>query len=194
LVADIGTWSIDHPPMTSFFVPSGVQYALQVWRGAFLVTDGHHNRVLHVTRHGSIHEVLTLDNVVPTGLDTSHGRIYLAEAGPVPHDPANGKVLTFRLGDTTARTLAAGAPILTDVELAKHDHSRLYAVSNGTYSGDPEGSPGLPDTGSLVAVNRSGGFDVVADELDRPTSLEIQYRTAYVITYDGEVWTVHLHR
>ena len=40
LVADIGTWSIDHPPKTAFEVPSGMaESALQAYRGHFLV-DG----------------------------------------------------------------------------------------------------------------------------------------------------------
>ena len=51
-VADIGAWSVDNPPKTDFFVASGVQYAMQEYGGGFLVTDGHHNRVLHVTRRG----------------------------------------------------------------------------------------------------------------------------------------------
>ena len=57
VVADIGAFSIANPPATSFFVPSGVQYALQAYRGGLLVTDGHHNRVLRVTRGGQITEL-----------------------------------------------------------------------------------------------------------------------------------------
>jgi hypothetical protein len=49
-IADVGAWSIAHPPATDFFVPSGVQYALQEFRGGLLVSDGHHNRVLRVSR------------------------------------------------------------------------------------------------------------------------------------------------
>jgi hypothetical protein len=75
VVADIGAWSVDHPPSTPFFVPSGVQYALQAWHGGFLVTDGHHNRVLWVSRQGAIRELITFGNVVPTGLDLRHHRI-----------------------------------------------------------------------------------------------------------------------
>ena len=33
VVADIGAFSIANPPATDFFVPSGVQYALQAYRG-----------------------------------------------------------------------------------------------------------------------------------------------------------------
>ena len=93
VVADIGTWSIEHPPSTPFFVPSGVQYALQSWHGKFLVTDGHHNRVLQVTRRGHIRSVITFGNIVPTGIDIGRRSVYLAQAGPVPHDPADGKIV-----------------------------------------------------------------------------------------------------
>ena len=193
VVADIGAWSVDHPPTTSFFVPTGVQYALQAWHGGFLVTDGHHNRVLWVSRHGAIRELIAFGNVVPTGLDVRHHRVYLAEAGPVPHDPADGKVVAFTPGSTTANEVASGASILTDVEFSGHGRA-LYAISNGTYSGDPEGSPGLPDTGSLVNVDRHGGLDVVTAGLDRPTSLEFIHGKAYVTTWDGEIWVVPVCR
>jgi hypothetical protein len=46
----------------------------------------------------------------------------------------------------------------------------------------------LPNTGSLVMANRSGGFTVLAGGLDRPTSLEFIGRSAYVVTLTGEVW------
>ena len=42
--ADIGRWSVDNPPPTGFFITTGVQYAMQPYRGGFLVSDGHHNR------------------------------------------------------------------------------------------------------------------------------------------------------
>jgi len=41
--ADLGTWSIDHPPATAFDLPDGVQFALQPVADGFLVSDGHHN-------------------------------------------------------------------------------------------------------------------------------------------------------
>lgn len=68
VIADIGAFSVANPTTTAFEVPSGVQYALDVFRGGFLVTDGHHNRVLRVTLDGRVSEFVTLDNIVPTGL------------------------------------------------------------------------------------------------------------------------------
>jgi hypothetical protein len=66
----------------------------------------------------------------------------------------------------------------------------LFALSQGPGSGDPEGSPALPNSGSLVRVNTDGTFSVIADGLDRPTSFEIIGNTAYIVTLGGEIWTI----
>src|SRR5215471_15820220 len=39
VVADIGAWSVAHPPKTAFDAPSGLQFAIQTFRGGFLVSD-----------------------------------------------------------------------------------------------------------------------------------------------------------
>jgi hypothetical protein len=190
VVADIGAFSIANPPATDFFVPSGVQYALQAYRGGLLVTDGHHNRVLRVTRHGQITVLRAFGNLVPTGLEVRGRTIYLAQAGPVPHLPENGKVVAFRPQSPTVRDVAAGSPLLVDVEFG-HRH-RLYALSQGVFPpGNPEGSPALPNTGALVKANRDGTFTVVIDRLNQPTSLEFINNTAYVVTLSGEIWKIN---
>jgi hypothetical protein len=185
VVADLGAFSIAHPPATDFFVPSGVQYALQAYRGGFLVTDGHHNRVLRVTRDGHIAVLRAFANIVPTGLEVRGRTIYLAEAGPVPHLPEDGKVVAFRPGSTRVREVASGSPLLVDVEFGRGH--RLYALSQGVGSGGPEGAPALPNTGALVKVNRDGTLTVVIDELNQPTSLEFIGKTGYVVTLGGEI-------
>jgi hypothetical protein len=188
VVADIGAFSIANPPATDFFVPSGVQYALQAYRGGLLVTDGHHNRVLRVTRDGQITVLRAFGNIVPTGLEVRGKTIYMAEAGPVPHLPENGKVVSFRPTSPTAREVASGSPLLVDVEFGRGH--RLYALSQGVGSGGPEGAPALLNTGALVKVNRDGTFTVVIDRLNQPTSLEFIKNTAYVVTLGGEIWRI----
>jgi hypothetical protein len=189
VVADVGAFSINNPPATDFFVPSGVQYALETYRGGFLVSDGHHNRVLRVTRDGQISVLRAFDNIVPTGLEVRGRTISMAEAGPVPHLPETGKVVAFRPGSTRVREVASGSPLLVDVELGRGH--RLYALSQGDFQpGNPEGSPALPNTGALVKPNRDGHFTVVIDGLDQPTSLELIGKTAYVVTLGGEVWKI----
>src|SRR5688572_20942749 len=56
VIADLGAFSEANPPETDFFVPTGFQYAIERFHGGFLVTDGHHNRVLRVTLDGEITE------------------------------------------------------------------------------------------------------------------------------------------
>ena len=96
VIADIGTWSAGHPPTTDYFITTGVQYALQPFRGGFVVTDGHHNRVLQVTRHGAISTLKAFGNVAPTGLEVSGHTVYIGEAGPIPHGGQDAKVVAVR--------------------------------------------------------------------------------------------------
>ena len=117
----------------SFAVPTGVQYALETYRGGFLVTDGHHNRVLHVTRDGKITELIgdSAGNIVPTGLAISGNTIYMAEAGPVPHDPEDGKIVSFEPESSTVSEVASGAPLLVDVERGRG--RTLFALAQGDF-------------------------------------------------------------
>jgi hypothetical protein len=189
VIADIGAFSLDNPPDTDFFVPTGVQYALETFRGEFLVTDGHHNRVLRVTLDGDISEFKVFGNIVPTGLETLGNTVYMAQAGPVPHLPEDGKVVSFTPKSSTTTEVASGAPLLVDVE--RGPGRTLFALAQGDFpDGAPDGSPALPDSGALVEVNADGTFTDVVDELDRPTSLELIGNTAYVVTLPGEVWKI----
>ncbi|MGH3119305.1 MAG: ScyD/ScyE family protein, partial [Gaiellales bacterium] len=188
VVADIGAFALSNPPSTPFDIPTGLQYALETYRGGFLVTDGHHNRVLRVTLDGAVTELIAFDNIVPTGLAVKGNTVYMAEAGPVPHLPEDGKVVSFGPKSPTATEVASGASLLVDVEFGRGRN--LYALSQGVFGGGPPGSPAQPNTGSLVKVNANGTFTVVADSLDRPTSLEFIGNTAYVVTLSGEIWKV----
>jgi hypothetical protein len=189
LIADIGAYSAAHVPPHDYPIglKTGVQYALEPFRGGFLVSDGHHNRVLRVTRDGEITTLMQFGNIVPTGLAVRGNRIYMAEAGPVPHLPANGKVVTFSPNSPTATEVAHGAPLLVDVEFGGRT---LFALSQGIGSGNPPGSPAVPNTGALVRVNKDGTFTVITAGLDRPTSLKFIGTTAYIVTLTGEVWTI----
>ena len=189
LVADIGAWSAAHLP-TGFPIAlvTGVQYAMQPWRGGFLVTDGHHNRVLRVGLDGSVSELKGFGDVVPTGLAVHGNTIYIAEAGPIVGGSEIGKVVSIDANSGTVADVAASAPLMVDVEPGRGQ--TLFGLAQGTHSvGDP-GSPADPNTGELLRVDGQGGFSVVATGLDRPTSLEIIGNTAYVVTLTGQIWVV----
>ena len=187
-IADVGAWSISHPPATDFFVASGVQYALERFRGSFVVSDGHHNRVLRVSRDGDIRPMLAFGNIVPTGLEV-HGRtVYMGEAGPIPHLPQDGRVVRFT-PKSSAMEVASGGSLIVDVEFGRG--RQLYALSQGIWdlpaTPENEGKPASPDTGRLLRVKKDGGFASVVEGLDRPTSLEFIGNSAFVVTLTGKV-------
>jgi hypothetical protein len=189
VVADIGAWSIAHPPQTHFDLDTGFLYAMQPYHDGFLITDGHHNRVLRVSLNGDIREVLTLENVVPTGLERSGHKVYLSEAGPVPHVPETGKALAFNVRTHQARPLASGARLAVDVEFGpKHT---LYVLSQGVWEWPNipanAGLPASPNTGKLFRVGRQGNVIPVVEGLDRPTSVEFIKDSAFIVTLTGKV-------
>jgi len=191
VVADIGAFNLANPPTIPFQVDvkTGLQFALQTYRGGFLVTDGHLNRVLRVTLDGEVTVLIAFDNIVPTGLAVRGNTVYMAEAGPVPHLPENGKVVSFEPKSPTAAVVASGAPLLVDVEFGPGNS--LYALSQGIFPvGSPPATPALPNTGALVKVNGDGTFTFITDSLDQPTSLEFIGNTAYVVTLTGEIWKI----
>ena len=188
VVADLGAFSLANPPATDFFVPTGFQYAIETFRGGFLVTDGHHNRVLWVSRDGEITELIAFGNVVPTGLALSGNSIYVSQAGPIPHEPEDGRIVVFGPKSTTATDVAAGARLAVDVQFGRG--RTLFVLSQGFWDGPFEGAPAQPNTGALMRVHGDGTLTNVVGGLDRPTSVEIIKNTAYVITIAGEIWEI----
>jgi len=189
VIADIGEFTEANPPSGfDFFIPMGLQYAFQPYRGGFLVTDGHHNRVYHVTLEGEVSEFKVFDNIVPTGLEVRGNTVYITEAGTTDESHENSKVVSINSKSMNVSNLASGAPLMVDVEFNRGN--TLFAISQGSWAGAAAGDAAEPDTGSLVRVNDDGTLTAIADNLDRPTSLEFIQNTAYIVTLTGEVWTV----
>ena len=191
LIADLYTWSEANPPdYPGWFIPGGYTYALEQYKHGFLVTDGHHNRVLRVGVNGDIsvfHDFA--QNIVPTGLETKGPGVLVGQAGPVPHLPETGRVVALRNNGDEVATIASGAPLLVDVEGGRGN--RVYGLAQGfwPYLGQDgkEGFPADPDTGQLMVADRNGQFQNVVGLLDRPTTFEIIKDTAYVVTITGKV-------
>jgi sugar lactone lactonase YvrE len=191
VIADIGQWSIDHRPPgwpEGYDTQTGVQYAVQPYRGGFLVTDGHHNRVLKVGLDGQITQLIQFGNDVPTGLELWGNTIYVAQAGPIPHLPENGRIDSFKEKSPTATQVAAGAPLLVDVEFGLG--RSLYGLSQGTHTNPEPGTPADQNTGSLVKVKGNGTFVTIVGGLNQPTSMEFIGNTAYVVTLNGDIYRI----
>lgn len=197
VIADIGAWATANPPSGFFFVLSnGIQYAMQKYKDGFLVTDGHHNRILYVKLDGSISEFFAFgSDVVPSGLEVWGNRILMAAAGPVPHTPDTGKVYSLNRKATSASVIAGGEPLIVDVERGRGDD--LYALSQGIWVYPPgcegvepppcAGAPATPGTGALLEVD-DNGFETIIGNVNLPTSLEIVRDTAFIVTLAGEVF------
>ena len=133
--------------------------------------------------------MIAFDNIVPTGIDVRGRRVFMAQAGPVPHLPETARSCRSHPRRQWRPLVASGAPLLVDVEFGPA--RRLYALSQGDFPvGNPEGSPAAPDTGALVKANRDGTFTSVVEGLNQPTSLEFIGDTAYVVTLDGSIWKI----
>jgi sugar lactone lactonase YvrE len=190
VVANIGAFTIAHPPATDYFVPEGLQFAMLPWHGGFLVTDGHHNRVYRVGLDGSVGVAEAFDDIVPTGIMRWGNRILMTEAGPTPHLPATGRLVQLDLASGGAAVLSTGTRLAVD---AARFGSTLYTLSQGVFPLDGDaGSPANPGTGGVMRVASDGSVSQVVGSLDRPTSMQVIGHTAYVVTLGGSVVAVDL--
>ena len=185
MVADIGAFALENPPDTPFEGLMGLPYAIEAYGGDFLVADGHHNRVLRVTRRGRVSVFRAFDNVVPTGLELFGPIVLMGQAGPLPHLPKDGEIVAFGPGAAKATTLGSGAPLIVDVEFG---HGlRLHRAFAGTFhTRKSRRVAGGSEHGRTRRAEMDGRFHVVVDKLNQPTSLEFIGDTAYVVTLAGE--------
>jgi hypothetical protein len=193
VIADIGAWSIAHPPVPAFFVPTGFQYAFEPYKDGFIVTDGHHNRVLYVKADGNISEMIAFADVVPTGLTVKGNTIYVTQAGPIPHKPEQAKLISFSPKAPIATELASAAGLevglFVDVEFGQGN--TLFTLAQGIWDGPFEGAPAEPNTGALLLLKPDGTFSIVIDGLNQPTSMEFIGNKAYVVSLAGEIWEIN---
>jgi hypothetical protein len=196
--ADIGAWAASHPPADpDWFLAQGVQYSMDVWRDGFVVADAHHAKVFRIDGHGVVSDLVAFPStdVVPIGLESANGALYLATAGPIPHLPATSKIERIRR-DGSVEVVAGWGPdysgvsgLIIDVEAGRR--GRLFGLLQGYWDLEPvdsnEGFPAAPNTGEIVSVDDSGEFHTVVSGLDQPTSFEVVGRTAFVVTLTGTV-------
>jgi sugar lactone lactonase YvrE len=185
VVADLGAFSAANLPDYPVDLTEGLQFAFEPTRDGFLITDGHHNRLLHADWDGAVTELVAFGNTVPIGITTSRRTIYLAEAGAIPHAPEDGRVIGLDRNDLEQTTVASGYSLLVDVEF--DDNGTLYALSQGDSPGEvPAGSPALPTSGELLRVTDDGTLTPVVEDLNLPTSVDFTEDAAFVVA-QGDV-------
>ena len=175
IVADIGAFAVAHRPNADIFLDAGVQYAMEPYRGGFLVTDGHHNRVYRATLGGEVSEFIAfVDDVVPTGLAVQGNTIYMAEAGPILADVPGlgdeiGKIVAIDAKSGAVTDVAQPAPLVVDVERGRGE--TLFGLAQGTHTTGGPGSPADPNSGELLrSTARAASPSSPPDSTNRPHS------------------------
>ena len=131
---------------------------------------------------------MAFGNIVPTGLEV-HGRtIYMGEAGPIPHLPPDGKVVTFT-PKSAATELASGASLIVDVEFGSVASYMPCHRGSGTCRRPPR------TRARRHPRTREGSCGSRGTEASRPSSrgstgprpLDFIGKTAFVVTLTGKV-------
>jgi hypothetical protein len=189
LVANISKFNGKHPATGAAAgdTPGGNPFAIQTVRGGFLVTDGNFNRLFHINKWGKIKIARQFGDVVPTGLEVTHRKVYMGQAGPEPHNAADGKVISLNHRFHNERVVASGETLIVDVEASRC--GRLYALSNGDSPKGEAIEPAVPNTGAFLKV-KGDDFKTVLDKLNLPVSLDFIRSSAYIVSLDGAIWRV----
>lgn len=187
VIADLGQWAIDNPPTDGleFEITTGVHYAMASFRDGFVVSEAHHNKLVHVTTAGEITLLEEYGNTVPSGLAIDGDRVLVAMSGPTPHLPEDGQIIAHDAAAGSSTRVAAGGPLLVDVEVG--DDGAVYGLAQGFFTpGQDAGAPADPGTGELMVVD-GDTLETVASGLDRPTSVEIVGEDAFIVQMTGDV-------
>ena len=188
VVADIGAFNVANPPDTDFELPTGVQTSFHAFRGGFLVTDGHLNRMLFVIATATSR--WSGPSTTSCRWGSKPGATGSTWRKPVRFLTYPRTARSFRSPQASPTTeVAAGGPLLVDVERGRG--TTLYGLAQGIWPpGTFAGNPALPNTGQLLRVNNDGTFRVIAGGLNQPSSMEIIKNTAYIVTLGGEIWKI----
>ena len=188
LVADIREFAVANPVAFPDAGPDGNPFAID-WRdGAFIISDGNHNRILRATLEGDIDEIAAFDNVVPTGLAAGGpGPILNTWFSPAPHVAGDSYVVSVAY-PTGTTTQIAGSNVyaqLIDVEFGPG--GQIYVLQFGDQQVDEAGPP---PPGRLLRWNADSTFDVLVNGITLPTSVNFSGDTAYITSLTGDVLQV----
>ena len=189
VVADIGAFALSNPPGFPFDIPTGVQYALETYRGGFLVTDGHHNRVLpgHARRRGQRADRVRQHRPDRAGDLGQHGLHGRGRPRPPRSRGRQGGVVRAEVTQRHGGGLRCPTPRRRGV----WPRSRSLRPLAGRLRWRPSGFSGAAEHRQPREGERERHLHRRRrTALDRPTSVEFIRNTAYVVTLTGEIWKV----
>jgi len=208
LVADIGTFNIDHPiddvknKVQHDIEAGGNPYSMTVRDGKFLVADGNQNQVMQIATSGVITRLAEFHgHPVATGIATAAtGPIYVTTLGQFPFSPSDGAVYQIGYPTGSITKVASGFSSMTDVEIGPG--GQLYALNFGDQAADmsdPNAPPWQFGSGKVFKLDAAAGtLTPIVTGFSFTTSLIFSGNTAYVANNgvtipglnDGEIWKI----
>jgi hypothetical protein len=172
-VADLSAFLMSHPvarPNAGDFEPDGTWYSMVAAGGRLYAVEPNHGEVDVISPRGNVHRLIDVSashgHIVPTSIAVGEDAFYLGNLGEF--DPgANGHSSVFRLSRSGHLSLVASG--LTAVTGVAVRHGQIYALE--AFTGFFAPTPDVANTGTIVKLNRHGGWDTVATGLSFPTAM-----------------------
>lgn len=170
VVADLSAFLKANPvahPEPNDFEPDGTPYSIINVGGDFYVVEPNHGELDKITAQGQISRVIDISasqgHIVPTAMAYHNGNFYVGNLNLFPIVAGSSKIYQI----TPAGQISAFVSGLTTVlGVTFDDRGRMYVLENTTDNPFP-----TPNTGRVVRVDASGGFDVIASGLFLPTAM-----------------------
>jgi hypothetical protein len=185
LVVDLREFALENPVAFPDAAPDGNPFAIDLRDGAFIISDGNHNRILRATTEGEVSVVAAFDNIVPTGLAAGgSGPILNTWFSAEPHVASASFLISVPPLSGEATEVAGGYAQLIDVEFGPG--GKTYVLQFGDQALD-EAAP--PPPGRLLVLEHGELLPIVTG-LMLPTSVNFSGDTAYITSLTGDVVAV----
>jgi hypothetical protein len=176
LVADLSTWVRENPvaAVPADFDPDAAGYSILAdeTAGLLWVVDPNSGQILSVSPDGTVNRIADLSegHWVPTRMAAApDGGIYVGTLTAVPFPDGAAKVMHVS-ADGTVEDVWTGLTVVTDVAVGPDGALYALEMSTGNLSEPPFLMPG---SGRLVRQTGPDQYEVVAEGLMFPVSLEI---------------------
>ena len=203
-ITDLGLFYIEHPAAyvdTADFEADGVPYSMLSFNDALFTVEANHGQITKTTADGKTTLVndlsLSQGHIVPTGIASANGNLYVGNLGLFPILTQRERVITlskdFNFVDITPgletkpaelskfRVAASRAGFTTIVSLKFGPDGLLYALEISPLAGYP-----APGAGTVVRLSRTGVIETVVTGLTLPTGMTFGPDNALYVSNFGD--------
>ena len=203
-ITDLSLFYLEHPAAyvdAPDFEPDGVPYSILSFNDALFTVEANHGQITRTAASGSTTLVndlsLSQGHIVPTGIASADGNLYIGNLGLFPILTQRERVITLskdlNFVDTTPgldtkpaelskfRVAASRAGFTTIVSLKFGPDGLLYALEISANAGYP-----TPGAGAVVRLSRAGVIETVVSGLTLPTGMAFGPDNALYVSNFGD--------